>query len=421
MEDWKETPLSEITSLITKGTTPSMIGASFTESGIKYIKSESILDNSRILDSSKFAFISLETHNRLKRSQIEENDLLFSMAGMFLGKTAIVTKNDIPANTNQAVAIIRIIPNKADFKFIYYYLNQKNIVKYINNLSGQSAQPNINLQQIGSLNINLPPLPTQQKIAQILSSLDDKIELNNKINANLEQQAQALFKNWFVDFEPFGGEELVESPINSMIPKSLKMIQIADIPHVLETGKRPKGGAVTEGIPSIGAENVKQLGVFDYSSNKFIPEEFAIKLGKGKINGYELLLYKDGGKPGTFIPHFSMFGEGFPYEECYINEHVFKLDFGNKGLNEFAYFYFNTDYVKSWLANNGGKAAIPGINQNNVNEIWIYDLENPKVKEFGKIVEPLFKQIFSNCKQNKELASIRDTLLPKLMNGEIEV
>ena len=421
MEDWKETPLSEITSLITKGTTPSMIGASFTESGIKYIKSESILDNSRILDSSKFAFISLETHNRLKRSQIEENDLLFSMAGMFLGKTAIVTKNDIPANTNQAVAIIRIIPNKADFKFIYYYLNQKNIVKYINNLSGQSAQPNINLQQIGSLNINLPPLPTQQKIAQILSSLDDKIELNNKINANLEQQAQALFKSWFVDFEPFGGEELVESPINSMIPKSLKMIQIADIPHVLETGKRPKGGAVTEGIPSIGAENVKQLGVFDYSSNKFIPEEFAIKLGKGKINGYELLLYKDGGKPGTFIPHFSMFGEGFPYEECYINEHVFKLDFGNKGLNEFAYFYFNTDYVKSWLANNGGKAAIPGINQNNVNEIWIYDLENPKVKEFGKIVEPLFKQIFSNCKQNKELASIRDTLLPKLMNGEIEV
>lgn len=286
---------------------------------------------------------------------------------------------------------------------------------------GSSGRQRVQTDVVANLTINLPPLPTQQKIARVLSSLDDKIELNYKINANLEQQAQALFKSWFVDFEPFGGEELVESPINSMIPKSLKMIQIADIPHVLETGKRPKGGAVTEGIPSIGAENVKQLGVFDYSSNKFIPEEFAIKLGKGKINGYELLLYKDGGKPGTFIPHFSMFGEGFPYEECYINEHVFKLDFGNKGLNEFAYFYFNTDYVKSWLANNGGKAAIPGINQNNVNEIWIYDLENPKVKEFGKIVEPLFKHIFSNCKQNKELTSIRDTLLPKLMNGEIEV
>ena len=78
-------------------------------------------------------------------------------------------------------------------------------------------------------------------------------------------------------------------------------------------------------------------------------------------------------------------------------------------------------YVKSWLANNGGKAAIPGINQNDVKTIWIYDLKNPKVKEFGKYVEPLFKQIFSNCKQNKELASLRDILLPKLMSGELDV
>ena len=271
------------------------------------------------------------------------------------------------------------------------------------------------------MTISIPPLETQNKIAEILSSLDDKIELNNKINANLEQQAQALFKSWFIDFEPFKNEEFINSPIDTKIPKSLKMVQINDIPHSLETGKRPKGGAVSEGIPSIGAENVKQLGVFDFSSNKYIPKEYAESLGKGKIKGYELLLYKDGGKPGTFIPHFSMFGEGFPYEECYINEHVFKLDSFDKGLNEFAYFYFQTDYVVSWLANNGGKAAIPGINQNDVNSIWIYDLENPKVKEFGKFVEPLFQQIFSNCKQNRELAILRDTLLPKLMNGEIEV
>ena len=87
------------------------------------------------------------------------------------------------------------------------------------------------------------------------------------------------------------------------------------------------------------------------------------------------------------------------------------------GLN-----YFPSQLVlKNWLANNGGKAAIPGINQNDVKAIWIYDLENPKIKEFAKFVEPLFKQIFSNCKQNRELSIIRDTLLPKLMNGEIEV
>ena len=305
---------------------------------------------------------------------------------------------------------------KCNIDFLYYLFNFIDFTPYITG----SAQPKLSQQSLSKINIKLPPLPTQQKIAAILSSLDDKIELNNKINANLEQQAQALFKNWFVDFEPFSAEETIESPIGTMIPCSLQMVKVADIPHLLETGKRPKGGAVAEGVPSIGAENVKQLGAFDYSSNKYIPREYADSLGKGKINGYELLLYKDGGKPGTFIPHFSMFGEGFPYDECYINEHVFKLDFYDKGLNEFAYFYFNTEYVKNWLANNGGKAAIPGINQNDVNAIWIYDLENHKVKEFAKFVEPLFKKIFSNCKQNRKLSTIRDTLLPKLMNGEIE-
>ena len=141
---------------------------------------------------------------------------------------------------------------------------------------------------------------------------------------------------------------------------------------------------------------------------------------KGKIVGYELLLYKDGGKPGTFTPHFSMFGEGFPYEEFYINEHVFKLDFNDRGYNEFAYLYMQTDYPYHWLANNGGKAAIPGINQQNVNEIWIFHPSHPLVQDFCKWVQPLFTTIFSNCSQNMKLSKLRDILLPKLMSGEMD-
>ena len=306
---------------------------------------------------------------------------------------------------------------KSDTRYLSYLLSTMQLGR----LSGQSAQPGLAVGTLAKQKILLPPLAEQQRIAKILSSLDDKIELNNAINRNLEEQAQAIFKSWFIDFEPFGRNEFVDSPIELKIPKSLKMVQIENIPHTLETGRRPKGGAVSEGIPSIGAENVKQLGVFDFSSNKFIPRDFAESLGKGKINGYELLLYKDGGKPGTFMPHFSMFGEGFPYEECYINEHVFKLDFGDKGLNIFAYFYFQMDHVVSWLANNGGKAAIPGINQNDVNAIWIYDLSNPKVKEFGNIAKPMFEQILKNCKQNRQLSLLRDSLLPKLMSKELEL
>ena len=241
-----------------------------------------------------------------------------------------------------------------------------------------------------------------------------------RLNKNLEQQAKAVFKSWFEDFAPFD-EPLVETPAGTFVPTSLKMVQIADIPHILETGKRPKGGAVTSGIPSIGAENVKQLGVVNFSSAKFIPKEFAAKMKTGAINGYELLLYKDGGKPGTFIPHFSMFGEGFPYQKFFINEHVFKLDFGDRGFNEFAYFFMQTDYAYHWLANNGGKAAVPGINQQNVNDIWIFSPENSKVKEFGAWVQPLFSTILKNCAQNVKLAELRETLLPRLMSGEIDV
>lgn len=374
------------------------------------------------VDEASLAGVDISKYDasKLEKYVVQSGDYVFAMTGATIGKIGRLYKGE--AYINQRVLTFRNKESIINKDFLYYVLLKDDFAKYVyNHIDSESAQPNISANTVAKYTFDLPPIEKQKEIAKILSALDDKIELNNAINRNLEEQAQALFKSWFIDFEPFGENEFVDSPIDLKIPKSLKMIQIEGIPHTLETGRRPKGGAVSEGIPSIGAENVKQFGVFDFSSNKFIPREFAESLGKGKINGYELLLYKDGGKPGTFMPHFSMFGEGFPYEECYINEHVFKLDFGDKGLNIFAYFYFQTDYVVSWLANNGGKAAIPGINQNDVNAIWIYDLSHPKVQEFGDIAKPMFEQILKNCKQNRQLSLLRDSLLPKLMSRELEL
>lgn len=274
--------------------------------------------------------------------------------------------------------------------------------------------------ELAPMKVLLPDKDTQKRIVSVLSSIELKIDENIAINNNLEQQAKTLFKSWFVDFEPFD-ESFVDSPIGTKIPHSLQMVQIGSLSHILETGKRPKGGAVATGVPSIGAENVKRLGEVNFASAKYIPVEFAQKMDKGKVHGYELMLYKDGGKPGTFIPHFSMFGEGFPYDDFYINEHVFKLDFGDKGFNEFCYFYLQTDYPYNWLANNGGKAAVPGINQQDVNSIWIYHPDNPIVKEYCKWVQPIFTTILRNCSQNVKLSQLRDALLPKLMSGELDV
>ena len=307
-----------------------------------------------------------------------------------------------------------------DSEFLYYVLSDDSFFNYSMATSKGTKMPRGDKKSIMNYEVPDFDINIQTKIASILKSIDEKIEMNNTINNNLEQQAKSLFKSWFVDFEPFD-ESFVDSPIGTKIPHSLQMVQIRSLSHILETGKRPKGGAVATGVPSIGAENVKKLGEVNFASAKYIPVEFAQKMDKGKVHGYELMLYKDGGKPGTFIPHFSMFGEGFPYDVFYINEHVFKLDFGDKGFNEFCYFYLQTDYPYNWLANNGGKAAVPGINQQDVNSIWIYHPDNPLVKEYCKWVQSIFTTILRNCSQNVKLSQLRNTLLPKLMSGELDV
>lgn len=161
---------------------------------------------------------------------------------------------------------------------------------------------------------------------------------------------------------------------------------------------------------------------YDYSKTKYINCEFAAKLKTGKINGYELMIYKDGGKPGYFIPNFSIFGEGYPFENCYLNEHVFKLDFdGNKEFNIFCYFFFKTEQIMSYFNAQGAKAAIPGINKKDVENIYIFTPDNESVIKFGEFAYPLFKQMLKNAIENRILSTLRDTLLPRLMSGELEV
>lgn len=304
-------------------------------------------------------------------------------------------------------AISAKVKDNNSIDYLFYLLSSLNLNQH--HIGG--AQPLMTQGIINNIKIPKHSLDEQKKIAAILSSLDEKIETNRRINARLEELAQALFKSWFIDFEPFGGK----------MPDDWTYKSVADYPHDIETGKRPKGGVsgITEGIPSIGAESIKGIGYYDYSKTKFVPFEYAEAMKKGKIQDFDLLIYKDGGKPGYFIPDFSMMGLGFPFEEMYLNEHVFRLDFGEPELNIYAYFRFKSDDVMNYLNSVGGKAAIPGINQKNVEDIKILDLNIPYIKQFGAIVLPMFWAILENCKESARLAALRDTLLPKLMSGEL--
>lgn len=416
MEEWKKYKLGEITSKIGSGATPKGGRDSYLGGNIALIRSQNVLDFS--FSKLGLAYINEVQAEKLSNVEVYEKDVLLNITGDSVARVCIVPNNVLPARVNQHVAIIRG-NDKVDYRYLLYYLQY--IKPQLLSLSQGGATRNaLTKKMIEELEVKMPSKGIQKEIVSILYALDSKIELNRRINDNLEQQAQALFKAWFVDFEPFRDGEFVNSVLGST-PKELPITYIENIPHNIESGKRPKGGATLIGVPSIGAENIKGLGYYDYSKTKYIPEEYAQTIKKGKINGYELLIYKDGGKPGYFIPNFTIFGEGFPFNEMYINEHVFLLDLMDCGYNVFAYFYMQTPYIMNQLNSIGGKAAIPGINTKDVECLPIYSNESPYVKKFGEIVLPFIKTILSNSLENAKQAKVRDTLLPKLMSGELKI
>jgi len=197
-------------------------------------------------------------------------------------------------------------------KFAYFVVQCMGFEQY----DCGASNPTLNRNHIHKLPITFPPLPTQRKIASILSVYDDLIENNTRRIAILEEMARAIYRRWFVNFR-FPGHEnvnLVDSPLG-MIPEGWECVTLGDCLSVLETGNRPKGGisGFSEGVVSIGAESIIGAGKFDFAKTKFIPPDYFDKMKKGVVADRDVLVYKDGGKPGYFIPHVSFFGNGFPY------------------------------------------------------------------------------------------------------------
>ena len=424
MSEWEELKIEDFCEVIGGGT-PSTIEDTYYGGQISWITPRDLTNyKNRFISRGERNITDLGLKNSSARLLPKNSILLTSRAP--IGYLAIA-ENEVC--TNQGFKNLIVDPTKADYNFVYYLIKAN--VERIKGLGTGTTFAEISGSLVKNLKFSIPNLPTQTAIAEILSSLDDKIELNNKINQDLENLAQTLFKRWFIDFEfpnkngePYksSGGEMVESELGE-IPKGWEIVKVQDLEHKLQTGSRPKGGVggITQGVPSIGAESIKKLGYYDFSKVKFVTEEFAAKMKRGKVEGYELLIYKDGGKPGTFIPHFSMFGEGFPFDSFFINEHVFLLDFFNKHFNSFCYFYFDSEYVKPVFENNGGKAAIPGINQEDVKNLWVFNPNLEAVKLFGEFAHSSVSTILKNCKENIQLTNLRDGLLPKLISGELEV
>lgn len=378
--------LDSITTKITKGTTPTSVGCTFENSGVNFIKSES-LGNSRNIDRSKFAFISEQTHEKLKRSQIEKNDILFSMAGMFLGKTGIVTDDLVPANTNQAVAIIRIDTEKANHEYVYYYLNQRSVVQAVNASSAQSAQPNINLKQIGQIEIDLPERKLQDKIVSILSAIDFKIEKNNQINENLEQQAKALYQQMFI-----------ENTCPDWIEGSLR--DIADI----TMGQSPSGSSYNEdGIGTIFFQGRAEFS-FRFPTIRLYTTE-----PKRMAYANDIMMSVRAPVGDLNIAHTDCcIGRGLAAIHSKTNHQSFVL-------------YTMFSLRKQLDVFNGEGTVFGSINRNSLNDMPILIPSDETIEEFEKIVAPMDAAIRNNYDEICRLQAVRDSLLPRLMSGELDV
>ena len=308
-------------------------------------------------------------------------------------------------------------------------------------LRAGSGQPLLNQTILSSIEVEIPNLQEQKAIAHILGTLDDKIELNRKTNETLEAMAKALFKSWFVDFDPVrakaeGRPTGLPAEISDLFPDSFEDSELGEIPsgwrvfelgdcslHI-ESGTRPKGGIdknLAFGIPSIGAESISPIGQFDFSKTKWVDPAFAQSAGRGWIQNYDVALYKDGGKPGEFRPRTAFYGDGFPFEKAMVNEHVFLLRSSQLG-QPYLYYLFNFDLVLAQIIHKGSsKGAQPGLNQEEVRNSSFVKPDRKLLDVFNLTIEPSVRKQLLLGKDCQVLSQLRDALLPKLISGEIRI
>ena len=402
--------IEDFTHVVTKGTTPTK-AQGFSESGINYIKAEALNGDSSINLMGGF-FITEDVHQQLKRSILKCGDVLLTIAGANIGKCGIVEEHHLPANTNQAVGIMRADSAQVSPRFLYYWFNQRRTFMYIQGLNAQAAQPNINLAMLKNIEVPLPSLPIQQRIASILSTYDNLIENNRRRIHLLEQAARLLYKEWFIHLR-FPGHQ--HTKIKDGIPEGWERKTLGDVLVELESGRRPKGGAKDRGIPSIGAENVIGIGKYDYSRDKYIPEEYFNTMRKGVVQGRDVVIYKDGANIGRS----SYFGDGFPHQKCAVNEHVFILRAVSTVGQNLLYFWIAQDETRQHIVNLNANTAQPGVSQSKLRTLRFDQPQHEIAHLFNETVEPVVRQIFLLAKENQQLTKARDLLLPRLMNGTV--
>ncbi len=356
----------------------------FVEKGIPVIRGNNLsLDKGLKFNDTGFVFVKEEKAQELGAWAIK-NDIIFTAAGT-IGQVGILkdTRYERYIISNKQIRL-RLNTNIVNPLFAYYWYSSDIITREIINNNTGSTIPLINLSIIKSLPISLPPLPEQKAIADSLSCLDDKIELNNRINKTLEEMAQAIFKSWFVDFEPFQDGEFEDSEIGR-IPKGWRVGLLGEIFDFKNGKKRP----ATTGIYPVYGGN----GVLGFS-NEYNNENVVVI---GRVGAYCGSLF-------------------FESNKCWISDNAISAK-SKRNCIAFCYYTLKRLKLNERRIGTGQPLLTQSILTNIIFTIPRYDV----IKAFENSISPLLKLIDKNVKENLILTDVRDSLLPKLMSGEIIV
>ena len=278
--------------------------------------------------------------------------------------------------------------NGINDKWLYYLLSQDSFFNFVMSGTKGTKMPRGDKSQIMKFPVALPPLDEQRKIAGVLSAFDDKIELNNKINRNLEAQAQAIFKSWFIDFEPFKNGKFIDSELGK-IPEGWDIGTIGDI-SIISTGKRPDKKSVNKSnetpIPIIGASSI--MGY----TNKVLYDEKILITGRVGTHGIIQKIESP----------------------CWPSDNTLVLR--SKNLN----FLHNCLLLINWKSMNRGSTQ-PLITQNDLKNIRIILPQDGIIQNYEQLVHYFDIKFHNNNKEIYSLSQIRDLLLPKLMSGEVNI
>lgn len=370
---WRTVRLGDVSSLITKGTTPTTIGGKFVSSGINFIKAESISDDGNFI-GNKFGHIDEETNELLRRSIVCENDILYSIAGV-IGRSARVTKDILPANTNQALAIVRPNQKVVNPKYLFYALSAPKQRRLANSLIAQSVQANINLRQVSDFEVVLPGINEQGYIAEILSAFDEKIENNNRIIKTLEEMVQTTFKERF-DISP------------ATLPKGWVVKNVLEIVKRIPVGKKYENKTALP-VGKVSILDQGQSGYIGFHNDEpgvMASIDEPVIVFTNHTCYYRLITYP-----------FSAIQNVLPYV-------------GANGYSTLFAYYLTKDKIKMQEY----KGHWPEFEQQEF-------VVPPTVlaEEFSSLIKPMVQKIVESENENQKLATMRDLLLPRLMSGEL--